>query len=46
MTMHDAVDVRIALVYLAVDVALNVAWLRALLNSIRRIDVILDKIIW
>lgn len=45
MTMHYAVDVREPLVYLAMNVALEVARFRVLLNRIGGFNVVLDKVI-
>lgn len=46
MAMHDAVDVWEALIDLAVDMALDVAWLRLLLHGFGGFDVVLDKVLW
>ena len=46
MTMHNAVDVREALVDLAVDMALDVARLRVLLDSFGGLDVVFDEVVW
>lgn len=44
--MHHAVDIWESLVYLAMDVTLEVAGFRVLLDRIGGFDVILDEIVW
>lgn len=45
VTMHNSVDIGESLVYLAVDMTLEVAWLRVLLDGFSGFDVVLNKIV-
>lgn len=45
MAMHHTVDGRKSLVYLTMDVPLEVAWLRILLDRLRTVHVVFNQIV-